>query len=151
MKLILKQAVTNLGDVGEVVNVKPGYGRNYLIPQGLAYFASEKNLARIEAEQARAQEEARRNFLEARRRASQIEGLSLSFRENAGEDGQLFGSVSVADITDQINSGTIDFELDKKAVQLEDVIKSVGEVLVPIKLHTEVTVEITVSVEATES
>ena len=151
MKLILKQAVTNLGDVGEVVNVKPGYGRNYLIPQGLAYFASEKNLARIEAEQARAQEEARRNFLEARRRASQIEGLSLSFRENAGEDGQLFGSVSVADITDQINSGTIDFVLDKKAVQLEDVIKSVGEVLVPIKLHTEVTVEITVSVEATES
>jgi len=151
MKLILKQSVANLGEVGEVVNVKPGYGRNYLIPHGLAYFASEKNLVRIEAEQARAQEEARRNFLEARRRASQIEGLSLSFRENAGEDGQLFGSVSVADITDQINAREIDFELDKRAVQLEDVIKSVGEALVPIKLHAEVTVEITVSVEATES
>ena len=151
MKLILKQSVPNLGDVGEVVNVKPGYGRNYLIPHGLAYFASEKNLVRIEAEQARAQEEARRNFLEARRRASQIEGLSLSFRENAGEDGQLFGSVSVADITDQINAREIDFELDKRAVQLDDVIKSVGEALVPIKLHAEVTVEITVSVEATES
>ncbi|MDC0160676.1 50S ribosomal protein L9 [Gemmatimonadales bacterium] len=151
MKLILKQSVANLGEVGEVVNVKPGYGRNYLIPHGLAYFASEKNLVRIEAEQARAQEEARRNFLEARRRASQIEGLSLSFRENAGEDGQLFGSVSVADITDQINAREIDFELDKRAVQLDDVIKSVGEALVPIKLHAEVTVEITVSVEATES
>ena len=151
MKLILKQSVANLGDVGEVVNVKPGYGRNYLIPHGLAYVASEKNLARIEAEQARAEEEARRDFLEARRRASQIEGLSLSFRENAGEDGQLFGSVSVADITDQINAREIDFELDKRAVQLDDVIKSVGEALVPIKLHAEVTVEITVSVEATES
>ena len=91
MKLILKQSVPNLGDVGEVVNVKPGFGRNYLIPQGFAYIASAKNLARIEAEQARAAEEARRDFLEARRRASQLEGFSLSFQENAGEDGQLFG------------------------------------------------------------
>ena len=151
MKLILKQSVPNLGDVGEVVNVKPGFGRNYLIPQGCAYIASAKNLARIEADQARAAEEARRDFLEARRRASQIEGLSLSFQENAGEDGQLFGSVSVADITDRINAGEIDFTLDKRAVQLDDVIKVVGEVLVPIKLHTDVTVEVTVSVEAAKS
>ncbi|HCK60608.1 MAG TPA: 50S ribosomal protein L9 [Gemmatimonadetes bacterium] len=151
MKLILKQSVPNLGDVGEVVNVKPGFGRNYLIPQGFAYIASAKNLARIEAEQARAAEEARRDFLEARRRASQLEGFSLSFQENAGEDGQLFGSVSVADITDRINSGEIDFTLDKRAVQLDDVIKVVGEVLVPIKLHTDVTVEVTVSVEAAQS
>ena len=151
MKLILKQSVPNLGDVGEVVNVKPGFGRNYLIPQGLAYIASARNLARIEAEQARAAEEARRDFLEARRRASQIEGLSLSFQENAGEDGQLFGSVSVADITDRINSSEIDFTLEKKAVQLDDVIKVVGEVLVPIKLHTDVTTEVTVSVEAAQS
>tara|TARA_B100000700_G_scaffold322219_1_gene423193 strand:+ start:4181 stop:4636 length:456 start_codon:yes stop_codon:yes gene_type:complete len=151
MKLILKRSVPNLGDVGEVVNVKPGFGRNYLIPQGLAYIASARNLARIEAEQARAAEEARRDFLEARRRASQIEGLSLSFQENAGEDGQLFGSVSVADITDRINSSEIDFTLEKKAVQLDDVIKVVGEVLVPIKLHTDVTTEVTVSVEAAQS
>ena len=151
MKLILKQSVPNLGDVGEVVNVKPGFGRNYLIPQGFAYIASAKNLARIEAEQARAAEEARRDFLEARRRASQLEGFSLSFQENAGEDGQLFGSVSVADITDRSNSGESDFTLDKRAVQLDDVIKVVGEVLVPIKLHTDVTVEVTVSVEAAQS
>ena len=92
-----------------------------------------------------------RDFLEARRRASQLEGFSLSFQENVGEDGQLFGSVSVADITDRINSGEIDFTLDKRAVQLDDVIKVVGEVLVPIKLHTDVTVEVTVSVEAAQS
>ena len=151
MKLILKQSVSNLGDVGEVVTVKPGYGRNYLIPQGLAYVASDDNLARIEAEQAQAVESARRNFLEARRRASQLEGLTLSFSENAGEDGQLFGSVTVADIADRANAGELDFDLDKKCVQLDEVIKSVGETSVPIKLHTDVTVEITVRVEAAES
>ena len=67
------------------------------------------------------------------------------------ECGHVFGSVSVADITDRINSGEIDFTLDKRAVQLDDVIKVVGEVLVPIKLHTDVTVEVTVSVEAAQS
>ena len=151
MKLILKQSVSNLGDVGEVVTVKPGYARNYLIPQGLAYVASDDNLARIEAEQAQAVESARRNFLEARRRASQLEGLTLSFSENAGEDGQLFGSVTVADIADRANAGELDFDLDKKCVQLDEVIKSVGEISVPVKLHTDVTVEITVRVEAAES
>ena len=151
MKLILKQSVSNLGDVGEVVTVKPGYARNYLIPQGLAYVASDDNLARIEAEQAQAVESARRSFLEARRRASQLEGLTLSFSENAGEDGQLFGSVTVADIADRANAGELDFDLDKKCVQLDEVIKSVGEISVPVKLHTDVTVEITVRVEAAES
>ena len=150
MKLILKKTVENLGEVGHVVTVKPGYGRNYLIPHGLAYVASAENLARIEAEQAKAEEASRRDFLEARRRASKLEGLSLSFSENAGDDGQLFGSVTVADITDQINAGELDFELDKKTIQLDDVIKAVGEVQVPIKLHADVTIEITVNVEAAE-
>ena len=151
MKLILKQSVPNLGEIGQVVTVKPGYGRNYLIPRGLAYVASAENLARIEAEQAKAKETARRDFLEARRRASQLEGLSLSFSENAGDDGHLFGSVTAADITKQINAGDLDFELDRKAVQLEDVIKVVGETQVPIRLHADVTIEITVNVESTES
>lgn len=150
MKLILKQSVPHLGDVGEVVTVKPGYARNYLIPHGLAYVASDENLARIEAEQAQAEEAARRDFLEARRRASQLEGLSLTFSENAGDDGQLFGSVTASDITDRVNAGDLDFELDKKTVQLDEVIKSVGEVSVPIKLHGDVTIEITVQVEAAE-
>ncbi|MGB1657031.1 MAG: 50S ribosomal protein L9 [Longimicrobiales bacterium] len=150
MKLILKQSVLHLGDVGEVVTVKPGYARNYLIPHGLAYVASDENLARIEAEQAQAEEAARRGFLEARRRASQLEGLSLTFSENAGDDGQLFGSVTASDITDRVNAGDLDFELDKKTVQLDEVIKSVGEVSVPIKLHGDVTIEITVHVEAAE-
>jgi large subunit ribosomal protein L9 len=150
MKLILKQAIENLGQAGEVVTVKPGYGRNYLIPQGLAYAASGANIARLEEEQARAEERSRRDFLEARRRASQLEGLSLVFSERAGDDGKLFGSVTGSDIADRINAGDLDFELEKRTVMLEEPIKVVGESTVSLKLHAEVVVEIPVSVEPTE-
>ena len=74
MKLILKQDIENLGDAGTVVNVKPGYGRNYLIPQGLAYEASEANMKKLEEERAKAEERARRDYLEARRRARPARG-----------------------------------------------------------------------------
>lgn len=150
MKLILKQAVENLGEAGEVVTVKAGYGRNYLIPQGLAYVASEANMARLEEEQARAEERSRRDFLEARRRASQLEGVSLVFSERAGEDGKLFGSVTVSDIADRINAGELDFELDKRAVLLEEPIKAVGDSTVSVKLHAEVVVDVPVRVEPEE-
>ncbi|MCA1789406.1 MAG: 50S ribosomal protein L9, partial [Thioalkalivibrio sp.] len=79
MKLILKQDVLNLGEAGDVVQVKAGFGRNYLLPQGLAYVASAANMKRAEEEQARHQERVRRDFLEARRRAAQIEALSITF------------------------------------------------------------------------
>lgn len=150
MKLILKQAVENLGEAGEVVTVKAGYGRNYLIPQGLAYVASEANMARLEEEQARAEERSRRDFLEARRRASQLEGVSLVFSERAGEDGKLFGSVTVSDIADRINAGELDFELDKRAVLLDEPIKAVGDSTVSVKLHAEVVVDVPVRVEPEE-
>jgi len=150
MKLILKKSVENLGEAGEVVNVKAGYGRNYLIPQGLAYVASDANMARLEEEQARAAERSRRDFLEARRRASQLEGVSLVFSERAGEDGKLFGSVTAADVAEQINAGELDFELDKRAVLLEEPIKAVGESTVSVKLHAEVVVEVPVRVDAAE-
>lgn len=150
MKLILKQAVPNLGDAGEVVQVKSGYGRNYLIPQGLAYVASDANIQRIEEEQAQAAERARRDFLEARRRASQLEGLRLVFTERAGDDGKLFGSVTVTDIADRANAGELDFVMDKKAVQLEDPIKAIGSFDVAIRLHPDVEIEIGVEVEREE-
>lgn len=147
MKLILKQSVANLGEAGEVVQVKPGYGRNYLIPQGLAYVASDENLARIEKEQAAAEERARRDFLEARRRAAQLENLVLTFSERAGDEGQLFGSVTQADVIERANASDIDFELDKKAVQLDDPIKELGSFDVVVQLHSEVEVSIKVDVE----
>lgn len=150
MKLILKQSVPHLGEVGQVVTVKPGYGRNYLIPHGLAYQASAANIARLEEEQAKAEEVARRDFLEARRRASQLDTAELVFHERAGDDGKLFGSVTAADITEQLNAGGLDFELDKKAVQLDEPLKAVGTVMVPVKLHADVIVEVGVTVEPTE-
>lgn len=150
MKLILKKDVEHLGLAGNVVTVKAGYGRNYLLPQGLAYTASAANIAKLEEEQARSEERSRRDYLEARRRASQLEGVTLTFSENAGEDGQLYGSVSVTDIVDKANAGSLDFELDKRAVLLEEPIKTVGTVTVPVRLHAEVEASIAVQVEAAE-
>ena len=92
----------------------------------------------------------RAEALEARRRASQLEGLSLTFHERAGEDGKLFGSVTVADIADSANAGELDFELEKKAIGLDEAIKIVGVSNVPIRLHKEVEVEIEVRVEREE-
>jgi large subunit ribosomal protein L9 len=147
MKLILKKDVANLGDAGAVVSVKPGYGRNYLIPHGLAYVASAANMARMEEEQAKATERSRRDFLEARRRASQLEGVSLVFLERAGEDGKLFGSVSRTDVTDRINAGDLDFELDKRAVLLEEPLKAIGVTNVTVHRHADVEIEVEVRIE----
>ncbi|MSR21658.1 MAG: 50S ribosomal protein L9 [Gemmatimonadetes bacterium] len=151
MKVILKKSVAKLGDAGVVVSVKAGYGRNYLIPQGLAYLASEANVARLEAEQAVALERSRKDFLEARRRASQLEGISLVFKMRAGEDGKLFGSVTRADIADQANSRGLDFELDKRIVMLEEPIKALGVTNVSVHLHADVNVDVEVHVEPEES
>jgi large subunit ribosomal protein L9 len=151
MKVILKKAVVNLGDAGAVVSVKPGYGRNYLIPQGLAYVASEANMARLEQEQAAALERSRRDFLEARRRASQLQDVSLVFHARAGEDGKLFGSVTKADIAERIQQRGLDFELDKRIVMLEEPIKTIGVTTVPVHLHADVHVDVEVKVEREEA
>jgi large subunit ribosomal protein L9 len=154
MKVILKADMENLGDAGQVVDVKPGYARNYLLPQGFAYEASAANLARIEEEQQKAQELAKRDYLEARRRASQIDTTKLTFLALAGEgdDAKLFGSVTNADIADRLNAeGGLDFELDKRWVQLDEPLKSLGAFQVPIKLHTDVVVEVAVEIERDEA
>ncbi len=151
MKVILKKAVANLGESGDVVQVKPGYARNYLLPQGLAYEASAANVRLLEAEQKRAGERARRDHLEAGRRAAQLGGISLTFHARAGEDGKLFGSVTAADIADRANeSGKLDFELDRRSVAVEEPLKSLGIFTVPIRLHADVTADIEVRVEREE-
>jgi large subunit ribosomal protein L9 len=154
MKVILKADMANLGDAGQVVDVKPGYARNYLLPQGFAYEASPANLARIEEEQQKAEERAKRDYLEARRRASQIDTTKLVFRALAGEgdDAKLFGSVTSADIADRLNSEVgLDFELDKRWIQLDEPLKSLGAFQVSIKLHTDVVVEVAVEIERDEA
>lgn len=150
MKVILKQSVENLGEQGEVVSVKPGFARNYLLPQGLAYEASAGNLRRIEEERERAEEHARRDYLEARRRASQLEDVTLVFHARAAEEGRLFGSVTAGDIAEQLNARGLDFEIERRQVGLEEPLKSVGTHRVPIHLQTGVEVEIGVQVEREE-
>jgi len=148
MKLILKQAVEKLGEAGDVVTVKAGYGRNYLLPQGLAYEASEANVRKLEDERRLAEERGRRDYLEARRRASQFAGMSLTFKARAGEDGKLFGSVTNADIADRANgSGKLDFQLDKRSILMDEPLKALGSYQVRVHLHAEVDGEIQVWVE----
>ena len=150
MKLILRKSVEKLGESGDVVDVKPGYARNYLIPQGLAYRATKANLERIEAEKAEAAERAKRDYLEARRRASQLDGVSVTFAMRAGEEGKLFGSVGNADIAEQLNAGSLDFEVDRRTVELDEPLKQLGTFEVPIKLHSQVEATVEVRVEAEE-
>jgi large subunit ribosomal protein L9 len=150
MKLILRQAVENLGDPGDIVTVAPGYGRNYLLPQGLAYEASQANIRRLEEEKAQVAERARRSYLEAKRRASQFDHMVLTFHARAGEDGKLFGSVTAGDIADRANEEGLDFKLERKQILLDEPLKSLGEANVPVRLHAEVEVAIEVRVEREE-
>jgi len=150
MKLILKRAVHKLGVPGDVVSVKPGYARNYLLPQGLAYEASETNLRKIEEEQRAADERNRRGFLEGKRRASVLEGASVSFVARASDEGRLFGSVSAADILERLNAGNHGFELERRQILLEDSIKDIGEHPVIVRLFQDIEVEILVRVDREE-
>jgi len=151
MKVILKADLEHLGEQGTVVDVKPGYARNYLLPRGLAYEASAANLARIEKERQEAEERARRDYLEARRRASQLEDQVVVFTENAGEEGKLFGSVTSADVAERLNEqGGLDFEVDRRTILLEEPLKTVGVSNVGIRLHGDVVVEVEVRVERGE-
>jgi large subunit ribosomal protein L9 len=150
MKLILRKAVENLGEPGEVVDVAPGYGRNYLLPQGLAYEASDANVRRLEEEKAQEEERARRDYLEAKRRASQLDHMALTFHARAGEDGKLFGSVTSGDIADRASQEDLDFKLEKRFILLDEPIKAVGSQKVTVRLHREVEVEIDVTVEPEE-
>lgn len=150
MKLILKKPVPDLGESGQVVTVKPGYARNYLLPQGLAYEASEANLKRVEEEQREAEERARRDFLEGRRRLSQLEGTVLDFMARASDEGKLFGSISANDIEEKLNTLGVDFEIERRQILLEEPLKEIGTHRVGIRFHSEVESEIEVRIAREE-
>ncbi len=150
MKLILKRAVPNLGEQGDVVSVKPGYARNYLLPQGLAYEATEGNLRRIEDERKHSEERARRDYLEGKRRASQLDGVALAFRARASDEGKLFGSIGVQDLVEELNARGLDFEVEKKHVLLDEPLKEVGSYRIPVRLVQDAEAEIEVTVEREE-
>jgi large subunit ribosomal protein L9 len=142
MQVILKQRLENLGHAGEVVSVKPGYARNYLIPQGFAYEATEANLRRIERERAQIEKRGAEEVTEARERAGKIEGTSVTFSARAGEEGKLFGSITSADIAEKLAEQGI--EIDRRQIVLDEPLKALGVFAVPIRLHAEVRPEIKV-------
>jgi len=150
MKLILRKVVENLGEPGDIVDVKAGYGRNYLLPQGLAYEASQGNIKRLEEEKAQAEERARRDYLEAKRRAAQMDHISLTFHARAAEAGKLFGSVTSGDIADRANEQGLDFKIERRQVVMDEPLKALGASMIPVRLHADVVVEIEVKVEREE-
>jgi|SRR5690606_16752938 len=142
MEVILRQAVENLGKPGDLVAVKAGYARNYLIPRGFALPATEGNKKRIEQQKARleAAESERRGA--AQQVADRLEQVSLTFSARVGEEEKLFGSVTAADIAQQLQAQG--FEIEKRQVDLHDPIKSLGVYRVPVKLHADVKPEVRV-------
>ncbi len=142
MEIILRQAVENLGTTGDVVKVKSGYARNYLLPHGLAYEATPGNLKRIQQERERleAAENERRGA--AQGLAEKLEQVSLTFSARVGEEGKLFGSVTAADIAQQLEAQG--FHLEKRQIDLHEPIKALGVYRVPVRLHADVKPEVRV-------
>ncbi|UCG74698.1 MAG: 50S ribosomal protein L9 [Gemmatimonadota bacterium] len=147
-RVILRQDVTDLGRAGEIVDVKAGYARNYLIPQGLAYAASEGNVRRLENERRQARVSVEREKERAEGLAAELEGRSVSFKVRAGEEGRLFGSVTSVDIAEQLaRDGVV---IDRRDIMLDEPIKELGVFRVPVRLHADVRPELTVWVVAEE-
>lgn len=146
MEVILREDVKSLGKAGELVKVKPGYARNFLLPRGLAYEATEGNRKRILAESkarvARMTEE--KQAAEAFART--LSGVGVSLTRKAGEGERLFGSITAQDIADALAAKG--HALDKRKIELEHPIKSLGHHTVPVRLHHEVTAEVHVTVVA---
>jgi large subunit ribosomal protein L9 len=145
MQVILMEKVANLGQLGEVVKVKNGYARNFLIPTGRAKRATETNVAEFAARRAELEAAEQAKLAEAQARAEKINGLTLQIAQKAGVDGKLFGSVTNADIVEALAKQG--FEVEKSQVRMPmGHIKQVGDYQVDIALHVDVVVEITVSV-----
>jgi large subunit ribosomal protein L9 len=142
MQVILRERIEQLGDAGEIVDVKPGYGRNYLIPKGLAYEATAANKRRLEAERARTAAKEAETMGEAQKRAAAIEGISLTFHARAGQEGKLFGSIGSADIAEKLAEQGV--TVDRRQIELEEPIKALGVTSVPIRLHPQVRPEVKV-------
>ena len=142
MEIILRQAVENLGKPGDVVNVKAGYARNYLLPHGLAYEATPGNLKRIQQERDRLEAAENERRAGAQGIAERLEQVSLTFSARVGEEGKLFGSVTATDIAQQLEAQG--FHVEKRQIDLHEPIKALGVYRVPVRLHADVKPEIRV-------
>lgn len=142
MQVILREQLDNLGNPGDIVDVKPGYARNFLIPQGKAYEATAANVRQIEYEKAQQEKREVETLSAARQRAGTLEGVSLTFHARAGQEGKLFGSITSADIADKL--AEMGLEVDRRQIELDEPIKALGVFTVPIRLHPAVRPEVKV-------
>ncbi|MEP6494195.1 MAG: 50S ribosomal protein L9 [bacterium] len=142
MEIILRQAVENLGSPGDVVKVKSGYARNYLLPHGLAYEATPGNLKRIRQERDRLDAAENERRAAAQVHADKLEQVSLTFSARVGDEGKLFGSVTASDIAAQLEAQG--FHIEKRQIDLHEPIKALGVYRVPIRLHADVKPEVRV-------
>ncbi|MGC8915856.1 MAG: 50S ribosomal protein L9 [Thermoanaerobaculum sp.] len=149
MKVILNEHIPNLGDRGQILEVKPGYARNFLIPKGLAYEATPANMARFQAEQKRWELRQQKEKASAAELASKLAGVELTFKRRAGEADTLYGSVTASDIADALEAKG--FQVDRRKVVLPHHIKRLGTYTVELHLHREVTVPLVVHVEPLET
>jgi len=145
MEVILLEKIHKLGGLGDQVNVKPGYGRNYLIPSGKAVSASAENVAKFDARRAELEKQQQELMTAATARADKMNAVNVSIARKAGEEGKLFGSVGTADIAEAVSATGV--ELTKQEIRLpEGPLRSIGEFELDIQLHADVIAKIKVSV-----
>lgn len=144
MQVILKQDVQHLGEAGDIVKVAAGYGRNFLIPNGLAVPATTGSVAQVQHQKKVADAIRRKTLAAAREVAEKLEGTAVSIRREAGEDDKLFGSVTNRDIAEALAAEGV--EIDRRLIQLPEPIKGIGLFTVPVKLHRSVTANVRVYV-----
>ncbi len=145
MEIILLEKIVNLGELGDIVNVKDGYGRNFLIPQGKAKRANEENKAEFESKRAEIEKQQAALLKAAQKRAKEFDGFELEITQKSGIDGKLFGSVTNIDITESVtNAG---HEIVKSEIRMPDgPIKLTGEHMITLVLHQEVTIQFKLTV-----
>ena len=147
VKLILKEDIVGLGHAGDVVSVKPGFAKNFLVPQGKATQASEGKIREIEHLKKQIADKVAKELADLKKTQKAIEGLSLEVKAKAGEEGTLFGSVTAAQIAELLQARG--YEIDRRKIDL-DAIKDIGEHAVKIKLHRDVVATVKVKVSAEE-
>jgi large subunit ribosomal protein L9 len=147
VKLILKEDIAGLGHAGDVVSVKPGFAKNFLVPQGKATTASEGKIREIEHLKRQIADKVAKELADLKKTQRAIEGLSLEVKAKAGEEGKLFGSVTAAQIAELLQARG--YEIDRRKVDL-DAIKEIGEHAVKVKLHRDVVATVKVVVSAEE-
>ena len=142
MEVILRQAVDNLGHTGDIVQVSAGFARNFLLPRGLAYEATQGNKKRLEQERSRLEAAENERRGKAQELATKLEQVSLTFSARVGEEGKLFGSVTSADIATELEKQGL--HVERRMIDLHDPIKSLGVYRVPVRLHADVKPEVKV-------